>query len=453
MSTSQQTTTNTPSNASMRKVAAASLAGAVLEWYDFFIFGTASALVFGKLFFPGENPTAGMIAAFATFGVGFLARPLGGLYFGHLGDRYGRKKSLLATLLIVGIATTLIGLLPTWQTAGYWAPVMLLVLRLAQGFGLGGEYGGAALLTIEHAPEAKRGFWGSLPQAAASGGILLATGAFALVSQLSEEDLLSWGWRLPFLFSAVMLIVGLLIRLRIDETPEFEAARTRAAARRNTHPERAPLLQLLKDHPGALLMTIGARLAETTASNIVNTFAIVYVTTQLAMPRATVLNGVLTAAFIGLLMCPLFGAISDRIGRRRVYMMGAAFMALFTVPFFLLLGTQSPMWILVGIVVAYNLGPTSMFAVQATFFSELFGPGVRYTGLSIAYQFSAIIGGFTPLIAAWLLQLDGGKPWYVAGYLILICLMSFACARRVRGDARITAAQTPKAADSRVHSH
>jgi len=436
----------------MRKVAAASLAGAVLEWYDFFIFGTASALVFGKLFFPSESPAAGMIAAFATFAVGFLARPLGGLYFGHLGDRYGRKKSLLATLLIVGISTTLIGVLPTWETAGYWAPVLLLVLRLAQGFGLGGEYGGAALLTIEHAAEAKRGFWGSLPQAAASGGILLATGAFALVSQLPEQDLLSWGWRLPFLMSAVMLIVGLLIRLRIEETPDFEAARIKAAARRDASPERAPLFQLLKDHPGALLMTIGARLAETTASNIVNTFAIVYVTTQLALPKSVVLNGVLTAACIGLIICPLFGAMSDRIGRRQVYMAGAVFMALFTVPFFLLLGSQSPVWILVGIVVAYNLGPTSMFAVQATFFSELFGPGVRYTGLSIAYQFSAIIGGCTPLIATGLLQLNNGKPWYVACYLIAICLLSFFCAWRVRGKARITAHAEPQTSVRRAHS-
>jgi MHS family shikimate/dehydroshikimate transporter-like MFS transporter len=412
----------------MPKVAAASFIGAMLEWYDFFIFGTASALVLGPLFFPGSDPMAGTMASFATFGIGFLARPVGGIVFGHIGDRVGRKAALIATLLIIGIATFLIGVLPTYATAGVWAPALLVALRLVQGFGLGGEYGGAALLTIEHAQPSQRGFWGSLPQAAASAGILLATGVFALVSELPNDALMDWGWRVPFLLSAIMLVVGLFIRMNITETPDFERAR-----RQHTHG--APLFRLLREHPRNVLLTLGARIAETVSSNIINAFGIAYVSTQLAVSRSVPLTGVLIASFLGILACPIFGALSDRFGRRAVYVGGAAFMALFAIPYFVLLQTASPVLICLAIVVAYNFGPTAMFAVQATFFSELFGPGVRYTGLSIAYQLSAIIGGFTPLIAATLLQAGRGAPWMVAAYLCLASLLTLVCALVVPGEA------------------
>ncbi len=412
----------------MGRIAAASFVGAMMEWYDFFIFGTASALVFGQLFFPGGDPLAGTMAAFATFGVGFLARPLGGIVFGHLGDRVGRKSSLVATLVIIGLGTFLIGLLPTHATVGGWAPVLLVVLRLVQGFGLGGEYGGAALMTIEHAPAGRRGFWGSIPQAAASGGILLATGVFALLNLLPRADLVAWGWRIPFLLSAVMLAVGLFVRLSTTETPDFARARAVAAT------ERPPLITLLQRHPGNVLLTLGARLAETCFSNIINAFGLAYVTTQLAVDRSVPLTAVLVASAVGMVACPLFGALSDRIGRRAVYVGGAAFLVAFAFPFFLMLGTRDATTITLAILLAYNLGPTAMFAVQATFFSELFGPTVRYTGLSIAYQVSAILGGFTPLVAAALLRTGGGAPWLVAAALAAIALLSLVCAALVRRE-------------------
>ena len=413
---------------SMAKIAAASFVGAMMEWYDFFIFGTASALVFGPLFFPGKDPATGTLAAFATFGVGFLARPLGGIVFGHIGDRVGRKSSLVATLVIIGMGTFLIGCLPTYATAGVWSPVLLVVLRLVQGFGLGGEYGGAALMTIEHAPAGRRGLWGSIPQAAASGGILLATGVFALLNLLSQQDLMQWGWRIPFLLSAVMLAVGLFVRLSTTETPDFARARAAAAS------ERPPLFTLLQRHPANVVLTFGARLAETCSSNVINAFGLAYVTTQLGVDRSVPLTAVLAASAVGIVMCPLFGALSDRVGRRAVYVGGAAFLVVFAVPFFMLLGTRDGLLIGVAIMLAYNLGPTAMFAVQATFFSELFGPTVRYTGLSIAYQVSAIVGGFMPLIAASLLRAGGNTPWLVAAALAGIALFSLVCAAMVRPE-------------------
>ncbi len=414
---------------SMPKIATASFVGAMLEWYDFFIFGTASALVLGPLFFPGRDPFSGMMASFATFGVGFLARPLGGIVFGHLGDRVGRKSTLIATLVIIGLGTFLIGLLPTYATAGGWAAVGLVVLRLIQGFGLGGEYGGAALLTIEHAPEHSRGFWGALPQSAASGGTLLATGVFALVSLLGRDALLDWGWRVPFLLSGPLVGVGLFIRMNTTETPDFERARTNPAASRGV-----PLLDLLRNHPRNVLLAVGARLAETISSNVINAFGLAYVATQLAMHRTVPLTGVLIASAIGIFMCPVFGILGDRIGKRAVYVLGAAFMTLFAFPFFILLGTKSALLIVIAMVAAYNLGPTMMFAVEATFFAELFGPGVRYTGLSIAYQISAIAGGFTPLASAYLLRLGYGTPWLVAGFLAGVSLLSLLCAAFARTE-------------------
>jgi MFS family permease len=400
----------------------------MMEWYDFFVFGTASALVFGKLFFPSVDPLAGMAASFATFGVGFLARPLGGVFFGHIGDKVGRKASLIATLIIIGLGTFLIGCLPTYGTAGFWAPVMLVVLRLLQGFGLGGEYGGAALMTIEHAPREKRGFWGSLPQSAASGGILMATGIFALVTRLPQDQFLDWGWRIPFLISALMLIIGLFVRISTDETPDFKASRDQGSA------PKVPLFALLKDHPGNLVLTLGARCAETVSSNIINAFSIAYLTSTLAVDRTVPLNAVLIASCLGILACPTFGWLSDRLGRRTLYLCGAGFLVVFAIPFFLMLGTKSAPLITLAIVTGYIFGPTLMFSVQATFFSELFGPNVRYTGLSVAYQLSAIVGGFTPLIASSLLAANDGAPWYVGGFLAAIALLSLICAAKVSDE-------------------
>ena len=413
---------------SMPKIAAASFAGAILEWYDFFVFGTASALVFGPLFFPLGDSFARTMASFATFGVGFLARPIGGIVFGHIGDRNGRKSALVATLLIMGFGTFLIGLLPTYKTGGIWAPALLVLLRIVQGFGLGGEYGGAALLTIEHADEGRRCFWGSLPQAAASGGILLASGIFGLVSRLPDKALMTWGWRIPFLISIVLLTLGLFIRLNVTETPDFQNAQL------SESDMRLPLVSLLRNDFRNVVLAFGARLAETASSNIINAFGITYVATQLFINRSVPLKGMLISSFIGIGMCPVFGALADRFGRRLVYVGGAAFMVIFAFPFFVLLGTRTTPLIWLAMILAYNFGPTMMFAVQSTFFSELFRASVRYTGLSIAYQASAIIGGFTPLIATALLKADSGAPWMVAVFLCSISLLSLLSALFVTRD-------------------
>jgi len=429
----------------MRKVVIGSFAGALLEWYDFFIFGTAAGLIFAPLFFPQSDPLVGTIASFATFGVGFLARPLGGIVFGHYGDLLGRKVTLIWTLIIIGTATFLVGLLPTYATAGVWSPILLVVLRLLQGFGLGGEYGGAALMTIESAPEARRGFLGSLPQTAASAGIMLATGVFALCNALlTPEQFMHWGWRIPFLLSALMLMVGMYIRLHIDETPDFQ--RTNRETRDSHTAENPaakvplPIVELFRRHPRNILLA--ARLAETVSSNTINTFGIVYISTQLAMDRQVPLTGMLIASSIGIVSCPIIGWISDRLGQRRLYMAGAAFCCLFAFPFFQLLQTREVGIIWLAMIVGYNAGPTLMFAVQPTLFTRLFGTRVRYTGLSFAYQFSAILGGMTPLIASSLLALGDGKPWYVATFLAVISIISFCCVRLINRDDLAVSKQT-----------
>ena len=408
----------------MRRVVMGSFAGALMEWYDFFIFGTAAGIVFAPLFFPDSDPFIGLIAAFATFGVGFLTRPLGGIVFGHFGDKFGRKITLIWTLGIVGSSTFLIGFIPTYQEIGIWAPLILMALRLIQGFGLGGEYGGAALMTIESAPEAKRGFLGSLPQTAASVGIMLATGVFALCNHfLTQEQFLSWGWRIPFWLSAVMLIVGMFIRLHTEETLDFKSQQP-AATHEKTPP---PLIELFRNHPRNILLASGARLAESVSSNIINAFGIVYISRQLALSRDIPLTGMLLASALGIFCCPLVGWISDRVGQRKMYMFGAGFCVLFAFPFFMLLDTKSTLIIWCSMILGYNLGPTMMFAVQPTLFTRMFGTRVRYTGLSLAYQFSAILGGLSPLIASSLLALGGGKPWYVALFLLVISTLSFIC--------------------------
>lgn len=418
----------------MRKVVAASFAGAMLEWYDFFVFGTASGLVFGRLFFAQSDPVMGIIAAFATFGVGFFARPIGGIVFGHFGDRVGRKVTLIWTLMIVGLSTFLIGLLPTYADVGVLAPILLVTLRLIQGFGLGGEYGGAALMTIESSPQARRGFMGSLPQAAASAGIMLATTVFSLCNWLlSEAQFLDWGWRIPFLLSIVMLVVGMFIRVHVEETHDFQKASGAPACPAPPAGEAAPkqeslpIIELFRRHPRNILLALGARLAETVSSNAINAFGIAYISTQLGMGRQVPLTGMLIASAVGIVLCPVIGRLSDRYGQRPIYLAGAAFCAVFIFPFFSLLATKDVYVIWAALIVAYILGPTTMFAVQPTMFSRMFGTRVRYTGLSFAYQFSAILGGLTPLIASSLLAMNGGRPWLVAGYLAAISTISFIC--------------------------
>ncbi len=412
---------DTGQRTSMRTVATASLVGATMEWYDFMLYGVASALVLGPLFFPDFSELAGTLAAFGTYGIGFAARPIGGLIFGHYGDKIGRKSMLVLTLLIMGVSTFFVGLLPTFDQIGIWAPILLVTLRVFQGIGLGGEYGGAALMTIEHAPRAQRGFWGSLPQLGSPGGLLIATGALSLFATLPEEQFLSWGWRVPFLLSAVLLVVGLFIRLRIMETPAFQEMRESGAE------AQTPILDLLRSYPRNILLALGARLAETAAFGVFNTFAISYAGSQLGLPEDQILTGVLIASAGQIVMFPIFGALSDRVGRRPMYMIGAAVVGIMAFPFFLLLNTEVTALVWFGLVFSFVFGNGLMFSVQATFFSELFGVRVRYSGVSLAYQLGGVLGGFVPFIATALLAAGGGEPWLVSAFLAALAVLALVC--------------------------
>jgi metabolite-proton symporter len=409
----------TAQTVSITQVAIASFIGTAIEWYDFFLYGTAAALIFNRLFFPTFDPLGGTLAAFATYAVGFVARPLGGIVFGHYGDKLGRKSMLSLTLLLMGVATFCIGLLPTYDTIGAWAPALLVLLRVVQGLGIGGEWGGAVLMAVEHAPPGQRGFYGSWPQVGVPAGLLLSTAVFSAVSTLPEPQLLSWGWRVPFLLSIILVGVGLFIRLRIQETPAF--SRVKEAGEE----ARLPLLDAIRAHPGNILLAMGARIAENGFFYVYSVFALVYVTEQLHLSRGLILNGVLLATACEFFAIPAFGALSDRLGRRPVYMAGAAFSACFAFPFFWLLDTRQTLLVWLAVVLGLGLGHGAMYGPQASFFSELFGTRVRYSGASLGYQLASVFaGGLSPLIATALLAWSGGRPWPVALYMVGMALVS-----------------------------
>src|ERR1700710_1542683 len=329
-------------SARLRVIAAACI-GSALEWYDFFLYGTAAALVFGDLFFPKGDPLTGTLLAFLTFGVGFVVRPLGGILFGIMGDRYGRKPVLVATLLMIGIGTTAIGLLPTYAQIGYWAPALLVALRVVQGLGAGAEYGGAVVFLVENAPPKHRGFWGGFAPLGVSVGNLLAAGAFALVTLLPREDLMSWGWRLPFLASFLLILVGIFVRLRVTETPVFtEAVVARGKIEKN------PAMEALKRHPRNFFVVLGARLAENGLGYLFPVFGLSYVITTLGVPNADALSALMLAFVIELFTIVGFASLSDRIGRRPVYIFGALCGIVWAFPFFLLVGNKEWIWIGVG---------------------------------------------------------------------------------------------------------
>lgn len=404
----------------LRRVLVASSVGSALEWYDFFIYGTAAALVFGELFFPKLDPASATLASFATFGVGFFARPFGGLVFGHLGDKLGRKPVLVITLLLVGVGTFLIGLLPTYEQVGVLAPVLLVLLRLVQGFGAGAEYGGAVLLAVEHAPPGKRGFFGSWAPIGVTAGLLLAAGVFALVDALlSKEDFLAWGWRVPFLLSVVLIGFGIFIRAQVQESPVFqEAAQKREVIR-------APVLEAIRRHPREFLVVLGARLAENGLGFLFGTFALNYITKQLQLPRSVGLMGLMLAYALSLLTIPMFSALSDRIGRRPVYMGAAIFSALFAFPFFWLVDTKMPALIALALVLALSVGVAGMFGPQAAYFAELFSTRLRYSGFAFARELGSILaGGPAPFISAALVGWTGGHAWPVAIYIIILSLLT-----------------------------
>ncbi|MFB4270237.1 MFS transporter [Nonomuraea sp. GTA35] len=411
---------------SIKKIVAASLIGTTIEWYDFFLYGSAAALVFNKLFFPESDPLTGTLLSFLTYAVGFVARPLGGLVFGHFGDRIGRKTLLVVSLLMMGTATFLIGCLPTYETLGPAAALVLTALRLVQGFALGGEWGGAVLIVSEHGDTARRGFWASWPQAGAPGGNLLATGVLAaLAAWQSDEAFLSWGWRVPFLLSGVLVLIGLWIRLSISESPVFKEA----------PPEpRAPIVGVLRHHSKDVLVAIGARLAENISFYLLTVFVITYAK-QTGIDNSTVLNAVLISSAIHFVTIPVWGALSDRVGRRPIYLAGAAGIGVWIFAFFPLVDTGNFLAITLAVTVGL-LFHGMMYGPQAAFFSELFGTRTRYTGVSIGAQLSAIVAGaLAPIIAVALLQQFGSSVPISAylGVAALLTLVSVYAARETRG--------------------
>ncbi|MEQ4716754.1 MFS transporter [Nonomuraea sp. B19D2] len=411
---------------SIKKIVAASLIGTTIEWYDFFLYGSAAALVFNKLFFPESDPLTGTLLAFLTYAVGFIARPLGGLVFGHFGDRLGRKTLLVVSLLTMGAATFLIGCLPTYETLGPAAALLLTALRLVQGFALGGEWGGAVLIVSEHGDTARRGFWASWPQAGAPGGNLLATGVLAaLAAWQSDEAFLAWGWRVPFLLSGVLVLIGLWIRLTISESPVFQQA----------PPEKAPPIKgVWRYHRKDVITAIGARLAENISFYLLTVFVITYAK-SVKIENSTVLNAVLIASAIHFVTIPMWGALSDRIGRRPIYLAGAAGIGVWIFAFFPLVDTGNFLVITLAVTVGL-LFHGMMYGPQAAFFSELFGTRMRYTGVSIGAQLSAIVAGaLAPIIAVALLKSYGSSVPISAylGVAALLTLVAVYAARETQG--------------------
>jgi metabolite-proton symporter len=400
-------------------VAFASFIGTTIEWYDFFLYGTASALIFRKLFFPNYDPLTGTLASFGTYAVGFAARPIGGIVCGHFGDRIGRKSMLVLTLLIMGIATFMIGLLPTYESIGIWAPILLVLLRVAQGFGVGGEWGGAVLMAVEHAPKGKRGFYGSWPQVGVPAGLLLSTVVFGQISKLPEAALFTWGWRIAFLVSILLVAVGLYIRLAVVEPPEFTKVKATGTE------SRMPILDVIREHPKNVIQAMGARLAENGAFYLYTVFILTYATQpHIGFSSATVLNAISLAAVIEIVAIPTYGWLSDRWGRRPIYLFGAMFTGLFAFPFFWLVETSTTGLMTLAIVIALVLGHAAMYGPQASFFSELFGTRVRYSGASLGYQLASVIaGGLSPLIATGLLQRTG-RSWPIAVFIIGLAVLT-----------------------------
>ena len=400
------------------QVVLAGFIGTAIEWYDFFLYGTAAALVFNRLFFPNLDPFYGVMASFSTYAVGFFARPLGGVIFGHFGDRIGRKSMLVLSLIMMGVATLLIGLLPTYETIGPAAAVLLVVLRVVQGFGVGGEWGGAVLLAVEHSDPGRRGWYASWIQVGVPAGLLLATGVFGATTYLPEADFLLWGWRLPFLGGGLLMAVGMFIRMRILESPVFLQAQSR-------HTSAMPIVDVLTRQLGSVLLAMGARMAENVSFYLFTVFILTYATGRLGLARDMILYGVLIGAFCQLVTIPVFGILSDRIGRRGVYLFGAIGMGLFALPFFWLVDTGEVWLVWLALGVGLAIFHAAMYGTQGAFFAELFPTRVRYSGASLGYQLaSPLAGGIAPLIAAALLEWSGGASWPVACYLIVMCAIT-----------------------------
>jgi MHS family shikimate/dehydroshikimate transporter-like MFS transporter len=404
----------------IKRIVVSSVVGTAVEWYDFLIYGTASALVFNKLFFPLSDPAMGTIGAFGTYGVGFFARPLGAAIFGHFGDRVGRKAMLALTIVIMGLGTFLIGLLPTYNQVGFLAPVLLVLLRLLQGIGLGGEWGGAVLMVVENAPDKSRGLLGAMVQLGYPIGNLAAIGALALLARLPEADFLAWGWRVPFLISIILAGVGLYIRLQLQETPVFRDIEAKKAV------ARLPVIEVITEHPRSFFTAIGLKLSEISYVSIAGIFAISYITGKLALPRNLILNALLLSAVIALVAIPLFGWLSDRVGRKTMFYASCLFAIVFAFPMFWLFDTRDALVITLTVIAAITFGQIIGFGVGAPWYSELFSARLRYSGASLGFQIGAAIsGGITPFAAAAFMAWTGGATWPISIYLIGLAILTF----------------------------
>ncbi|OZM84400.1 MFS transporter [Pseudonocardia sp. MH-G8] len=413
----------------MRRVALASAVGTTIEWYDYFIYSTAAALVFGSQFFTTLEPASATLAAFATLGVGFLARPIGGILWGHFGDRVGRKAMLIASLLLMGFATVGVGLLPTYDQIGIAAPVLLLVLRLLQGLSAGGEWGGAALMAVEHAPAGRRGLYGSYSQIGVPAGLILAQLVFVAVGVLDDEQFQAWGWRLPFLFSIVLVAVGLFIRLRIEESPVFKALKTDQVR------ARLPMLDVLRERPRELVIASVSFIANTAIGYVFLAYLLSYGTSVLEVDRTTMLIVVIIGSVSWLVSIVASARWSDSIGRKPVYLVGSVLLVVWPVPFFLLIDTRSTALMILSVIVL-TIGLGASYGPQSALFAEMFDARYRYSGASFSYAVGAVLGGgFAPLIATWL-QTSTGTSLSVSGYMVVVAVISLLAVMAIRETRR-----------------
>ncbi|WP_369900118.1 MFS transporter [Bacillus manliponensis] len=406
-------------HAVQKKALIASLIGSSIEWFDFFLYGTAAALVFNKLFFVNEDPLVALMLSYLSFGIPFFIRPLGGIIFSHIGDKIGRKKTLVLTLSLMGGATVCIGLLPSYESIGVLAPILLILLRIIQGLGIGGEWGGALLLAVEYAPKNRKGFFGSIPQTGITIGMLLGTSSISLMTMISGDHFTTWGWRVPFILSAILVFLGLWIRNGLDETPDFQKAKESGKI------AKLPIAETLRHHWKSVLIATGAKVAETAPFYIFSTFIVAYGTTALNVPNTTILNAVTIATLIATIMIPVMGRISDTIGRKRMYIWGTISILLYAVPYFILLNQGTTLSIILATVIGLGILWAPVTAVLGTLFSEIFATNIRYTGVTLGYQLgAALAGGTAPMIAAYLMNVYDNSWVPVAIYIIATCCIS-----------------------------
>jgi metabolite-proton symporter len=417
----------------LKKIVFASVVGSTIEWYDFFLYGVVAGLVFNKLYFPAGNETVSIMLAYATFAVGFVARPVGGLIFGHFGDRIGRKTMLVITIMLMGGATVAIGLLPTYNSIGILAPILLLVLRVLQGIGIGGEWGGAVLMAYEFAPHHKRGFFASIPQIGLSLGLFLASGVMALMTMLPDDAFMTWGWRLAFVVSFVLVALGVWVRSTVHESPEFEKAKAESRNR----DLKLPIVEMAKRYPGNVLLGMGARYIDGVFFNVFAVFSILYLTKYVGMEREFALWTVCGAAVVMIFCIPIFGRLSDVFGRPKTYAVGSLLLVLSVFPAFSLMSTGNPILVILGIVLPFGVIYPVCYGPEAALFADLFDPSVRYTGVSFVYQFSGIFAsGITPMVATWLMASNNDDPFWLCAYVVFAGLVSMLCAILIGRRAR-----------------